>query len=903
MINLDKFKYTRKNEGQSSKSSKGTPRKTYATADIDDSSIARGKRKCETNTAQSDDYNNIQCIQNDNTVNSEKTMPAKKWKSDFISADSGSDDDDTQIIEYENLNSPTNGNDEDSQNSSELFVQRKKPSVLPNSEDENDSRTASNGLGLSSDESESDNDAVPESRKMPFPRLNCGIKNSNANGALMGGQASTHQVEHHQGTSDSNEMYNGASSMKKEIDESSQHRLMEEDAPNGEKEIDENFSMEDDDIMSDSSDDDYPHFGKNKRVAIMDFLQNASVDELMTMESCSQKKADIILALRPFKSWDNLLNKLGTTKHLTVDIVVSCSNLLKQRAILNRLLDQCRSISSSLTYAIQKLHCNADMIDGISLITKPKIIPSHLQLKPYQIVGLNWMVLLHRNKVNGVLADEMGLGKTVQTIAFLAHLYEGDPNTGPHIIVVPSSTLGNWHREFNLWCPAMEVVLYQGSQVERRSLRVEFQRGRTSNVIITTYNSAISTPEDRAFFRKLKMEYAIFDEGHMLKNMSSQRYVNLMKIKATRKLLLTGTPLQNNLMELMSLLRFVMPHMFEQTTETLVRIFKHSTSESKSKYTVSRIADAKNIMEPFVLRRLKATVLKQLPNKHVETIVCDMTLEQKRVYQETKEKFRLGLNKKSALEMKSAFIELRKVANHPLLRRNHYGMDILVSMAKQLKKYESTYRDSVHDLIVEDLTVMTDFEIHRFCESTASLKHYALDKSNITNSGKFKTLDRLLPDIKKQGCKAVIFSQWTMIIDILEEYLNERNYKFLRLDGSTPVNTRLGLIDKFESDPSIMVFLLSTKAGGLGINLTAANTVILHDIDLNPHNDKQAEDRCHRLGQTKDVKIIRLICKDSIEEGMLQLAKNKLDLEHQLSSAEKDESSDIATLLENTLAR
>ncbi|XP_015270364.1 PREDICTED: SWI/SNF-related matrix-associated actin-dependent regulator of chromatin subfamily A containing DEAD/H box 1-like, partial [Gekko japonicus] len=241
------------------------------------------------------------------------------------------------------------------------------------------------------------------------------------------------------------------------------------------------------------------------KTKILSFFQEASLGELTLIPQCSQKKAQRIIELRPFNSWEALIQSM--------------------------------------------------------------------ELKPYQKIGLNWLALLHKHSLNGILADEMGLGKTIQAIAFLAYLYlEGD--IGPHLIVVPASTIDNWVREINLWCPDLQILFYYGSQDDRKHLRMDIHNKVVDfNVMVTTYNSAVSSPEDRSLFRRMKLHYAIFDEGHMLKNMGSVRYQHLMTINAKHRLLLTGTPVQNNLLELMSLLNFVMPHMFSSSTSEIRRMF------------------------------------------------------------------------------------------------------------------------------------------------------------------------------------------------------------------------------------------------------------------------------------------------------------------------------------------
>ncbi|KAL7982095.1 hypothetical protein Chor_001152 [Crotalus horridus] len=488
--------------------------------------------------------------------------------------------------------------------------------------------------------------------------------------------------------------------------------------------------------------------------------------------------------------------------------------------------------------------------------------------------------------------EALGLGKTIQAIAFLAYLYQlGD--VGPHLIVVPASTIDNWIREINLWCPELQILFYYGSQEDRRHFRMDIHNKVTDfNVIVTTYNCAISSPEDRNLFRKMKLNYAIFDEGHMLKNMGSVRYQHLMTINAKNRFLLTGTPVQNNLLELMSLLNFVMPHMFSSSTSEIRRIFssKAKASEEHSVYEKERIAHAKQIIKPFILRRVKEEVLQQLPPKKEIVEWCEMTEKQEQLYQDLfscLKKSMDGQEKNS--EMGNVMMQLRKMANHPLLHRQYYTSEKLKVMSKLMLK-EPTHCEANPDLIFEDMCVMTDYELHLLCKQYANIHDFKLEMDLILDSGKFRTLIRILSDFKEKGDRVVLFSQFTMMLDILEVLLKHEQHRYLRLDGKTQISDRIHLIDEFNSDMDIFIFLLSTKAGGLGINLTSANVVILHDIDCNPYNDKQAEDRCHRVGQTREVQVIRLISKGTIEESMLKISQQKLKLEQDMTATDTGES-------------
>ena len=672
--------------------------------------------------------------------------------------------------------------------------------------------------------------------------------------------------------------------------------------------IDESYQkLEFDSDLSLSDDEDGKSISAKMMEKVLKFFQESSEEELATISRCSTKKASLIIGMRPFKSWKDLLNKFDNTKLLNRDIVWSCIDLLHERQTLCNLMDECSQISKKLEAEFERLQDSKTLspkkfCHDVVVQQQPKNLTESFILKPYQMIGLNWLALLHRNNVNGILADEMGLGKTIQTISFLAYLQSEGISDGPHLVIVPSSTIDNWIREIRKWCSSLTVILYNGKQDERKSIRRQLMKGYIDcNIILTTYNLAISVPEDRSLFKKLDVYYAIFDEGHMLKNMSSQRFQHLMRINARHRLLLTGTPLQNNLLELMSLLRFVMPHMFKETTSSLIRIFSHSNNDSGSTFAKQRINHAKLIMQPFVLRRLKHDVLNQLPKKLERICKCDLTPSQRNLYEKVKAKFKNKVMKQNLpkSELRNVFVELRKVSNHPTLRREIYSDSKIRTMAKLLKE-DVLYAESNETYLFEDMQVMSDFELHNLSLSSNAIKKFKLGDEILLDSGKFCQLDELLPKYKSEEKRVLIFSQFTMMMDILEVYLKLRHYTYLRLDGQTPVSERLSLIDKFNNDPSYFVFILSTKAGGLGINLTSASVVILHDIDTNPYNDKQAEDRCHRLGQLNDVHVIKLIAKNTIEEGMYQCAQYKLQLEKEMTEGDED-AVDMAALINQSL--
>ncbi|KAF0311062.1 Smarcad1 [Amphibalanus amphitrite] len=531
-----------------------------------------------------------------------------------------------------------------------------------------------------------------------------------------------------------------------------------------------------------------------------------------------------------------------------------------------------------------------------------------MRLSPYQMIGLSWLILMYKERLNAVLADEMGLGKTVQAISFLAYLQQQSPGW-KYLVVVPSSTLDNWLRELSVWCPSLIVVEYRGSMENRRQTRQEALQDDGWHVMVTTYNIVASTPEDRVFFKNLHFKYIVFDEAHMLKNMASKRYSNLMKLKGDHRLLLTGTPLQNNLVELMSLLVFVMPHMFgkvRKSLQTMFEIIPKVGQESRSSYEAERIEEAKQIMSPFFLRRLKRDVLRDLPTKREEVLRVAMTTAQAAKYRQLRENycqrgrrkggwvmwFGMGIvgcllrgdTKEASQSGVGMLMCMRKLANHPVLMRYYYDEDKLREIAKKFAALPD-HEHKEEALVFEDLTYLSDFEVHKTCKLYPRLRCYQLPDELILESGKLAELDRLLPRLRAEGSRVLLFSQFVIMLDVLEAYLRIRGYRYCRLDGQTAVTDRLQLIDKYNNDRDIFVFLLSTRAGGLGINLTSANVVILHDVDFNPHNDRQAEDRCHRIGQTKEVQVIKLICANTIDECMLRVGQEKLSLDRDISGA------------------
>lgn len=560
----------------------------------------------------------------------------------------------------------------------------------------------------------------------------------------------------------------------------------------------------------------------------------------------------------------------------------------------------------AIAKTIQKSRLNLNGVkDKIGYFHKsPKLFAEGIQLKDYQQVGLNWLNLLYQKQLSCILADEMGLGKTIQVIALIAHLKEvGYP--GPHLVVVPSSTLENWLREFEKFAPEIDVVPYYGSLSEREELRSVLLDGNF-DVMVTTYNLATVGKLDQPFLRSFDFNAIVYDEGHMLKNAASDRYKKLTKLRAHFRVLLTGTPLQNNLKELVSLLDFILPEVFDTKMDQLQFLFdQKATTKDDDKIegesynpllSQQAIAKAKVMMTPFILRRTKAQVMKELPAKHSNIEYTEMTPHQREIYDEQLrmlDEQRLERNRRQTLtkeEQKglpplkstSILMALRKACMHPLLFRSHYTDKLLKVMARDIMK-NPQYAKADQDYIYEDMEVMSDFELTNLCiQFPNELGKFVLKQSTYMDSGKVEKLLALLEGIIERGEKVLVFSLFTQMLDILEKVVSIKGWKFLRLDGSTAVDTRQDMIDKFYADKNIPIFLLSTKAGGFGINLVCATNVIIFDQSFNPHDDKQAEDRAHRVGQTKEVNVTRLIMRNTVEENILQMAFNKLQLDQSM---------------------
>ncbi|KAJ7350749.1 SNF2 family N-terminal domain-containing protein [Mycena albidolilacea] len=689
--------------------------------------------------------------------------------------------------------------------------------------------------------------------------------------------------------------------------------------------------------------------------------------------------------------------------------------------------------------------------DATKRVTPPLLLRGFL--RPYQQSGLEWLASLHVNNLNGILADEMGLGKTIQTIALLAHLACDRGIWGPHLIIVPTSVLLNWEMEFKKFLPGFRTLSYHGSTKRRRELRQGWNEKHHLNVCITSYTLA---SRDAVVLKRKPWYYMILDEAHMIKNFKSQRWNTLLMFRSFRRLLLTGTPLQNNLTELWALLQFLMSgsdfvnlkefgDWFSNPLEKAIE-----AGNAMDEDTMQRVTKLHTVLRPYLLRRLKRDVEKELPSKYEHLVLCPLSKRQRFLYDEfmsrahTRDALQSGVYQKIA----NILMQLRKVCNHPdlfevrpivtsfamersaiadfeikelLVRRRllndeeetldldllglrfidrqnisliaaqetrrldgttrlpfiseipeapppkdtrtiagwraysayqhraatisrwaHIGyvnrlrcrsfpiyssetLNVVQRFHRQLLPLSavdtrSEYLDTVYLVNAAVKSYATRAEemvgiVDRFAFVTPpvvaldlprialighedrlaasppdfdAVLHRASVKLQIAfpdpsllqyDCGKLQQLARLLREKKAGGHRVLIFTQMTKILDILEIYLNFHGYLYLRLDGATKIEDRQYITERFNADPRVFCFIASSRSGGVGINLTGADTVVFYDSDFNPQMDRQCEDRAHRIGQIRDVHIYRFVSSHTVEEAMLRKANQKRSLD------------------------
>ncbi|KAJ3007058.1 swr1 complex component, partial [Thoreauomyces humboldtii] len=741
----------------------------------------------------------------------------------------------------------------------------------------------------------------------------------------------------------------------------------------------------------------------------------------------------------------------------------------------------------------QSLVATKTTVEASDVTTPIPFLLKHT-MREYQHVGLDWLAGLYESGLNGILADEMGLGKTIQTIALFAHLAIEKQVWGPHLIVVPTSVMLNWECEFKKWLPGFKLLTYYGNIAERAAKRVGWAKSNSFHVCITSYQIVL---RDQHIFRRKRWCYLVLDEAHNIKNFRSQRWQTLLGFNTERRLLLTGTPLQNSLMELWSLLYFLMPadggpedagfagrnefkEWFEGSVSKLIgdgsNLMASNMADAETRESVSRLHA---VLRPYILRRLKADVEKQMPGKFEHVVKCRLSKRQRFLYDDfmSRAKTKEDLASGNYLSIVNVLMQLRKVCNHPNLFEDRpvvtgfamleggvamavmdveetlvwrrllkntdvcclarVGLQIVQTSREGLTGWSSfdgemvtqlearaeidrcfehavdaevqarglvppdgryrtetewmsvsawrTSQDSVvrwqrisrlnrircetpgpfygrtlvgmlrhlGNRAIDEIVISAD-DPHRVLMPSSLLRQavhtpferasdmedlitrfacvtprariypfrnrvpppgflYPRDSANMAlissslsakcsqdvlshakshleisfpdkrliqfDCGKLQTLDRLLRTLKAGSHRALIFTQMTKMLDILEVFLNLHGHRYLRLDGSTKVESRQILMERFNNDKRILVFILSTRSGGVGMNLTGADTVIFYDSDWNPAMDAQAQDRAHRIGQTREVHIYRFVSEHTIEENMLRKADQKRRLD------------------------
>jgi SNF2 family DNA or RNA helicase len=453
--------------------------------------------------------------------------------------------------------------------------------------------------------------------------------------------------------------------------------------------------------------------------------------------------------------------------------------------------------------AFQKVRQSLHEFEGVQAVDAPAGF--HGELRPYQRDGLGWLDYLQKFEFGGILADDMGLGKTIQVLALLQKRRARRQARAPSLAVVPRSLVFNWIEEAGRFTPRLCVLDYTGPS--RHTLREQF---RDYDLVITTYGTLRT---DIAELAQFEFDYLILDEAQAIKNADSQAAKAARLLRGRHRLAMSGTPIENHLGELWSIFEFLNPGMLGAGS-----VFKRHADGDRT-----LLAKA---LRPFILRRTKAQVVQDLPEKTEQTLHCDMESAQRKVYEELRAHYRQALLRKdtaelnrSKIEVLEALLRLRQAACHPGL----------------------------------------------------------IDPTRTTESS--AKLDMLLPQISEvieEGHKALVFSQFTSFLAIVRDRLDQEKLRYEYLDGRT--RNRAERVERFQTDPDCPIFLISLKAGGLGLNLTAAEYVYLLDPWWNPAVEAQAIDRSHRIGQTQRVFAYRLVCRDTVEEKILELQQKKREL-------------------------
>lgn len=483
-------------------------------------------------------------------------------------------------------------------------------------------------------------------------------------------------------------------------------------------------------------------------------------------------------------------------------------------------------------------------------------------LMRYQIRGLNWLLHNFWKQRSAVLADEMGLGKTIQVISLISAIALQGPKAWPFLVVVPNSTCPNWRREIKQWAPDLRVVTYHGGR-EPQKLAHQYElfpngaREMKAHVVVMSYDSA-QDPETRSLFKHVNWVGLVVDEGQRLKNDENLLYAALRAMRLPWRLLLTGTPLQNNKRELFNLLQFIDP---SKNAERL--------DEEYSELTAENIPRLQDMIRPYFLRRTKAGVLKFLPPMAQIILPVSMSVVQ--------EKLSRSIMSKNPELIRAIFAK---------------------------SKLKSTERSSLNNILMQLRKCLAHPFIYNEAVEDKSVDAETMHRNLVSASSKLVLLEQMLPKLKEKGHRVLLFSQFLNMLDIVEDFLNGMGLKFQRLDGSLSSLEKQKRIDAFnEPESEYFAFLLSTRAGGVGINLATADTVIILDPDFNPHQDIQALSRAHRIGQKNTVLCFQLMTKGTVEEKIMQIGRKKMSLDHALIETldrrEDDPGEDLESILKH----
>lgn len=667
--------------------------------------------------------------------------------------------------------------------------------------------------------------------------------------------------------------------------------------------------------------------GANRTAKILRYLETCTVEGLAANAKISKEAATSIIKKRPIRTI-SLLRAIHTfrtvrkTKQkvdLGEEVFYELNQYFKRLEAIDRIVHQCETQGGIIKAKLDQWEMDhlgnlKDTKSGrtncvLPFPDEPQHMKGYCKMSPYQLYGMNWLFQLYSRGSGGILADDMGLGKTCQTIAFISLLVDiyrsgqVKDKPWPNLVVVPPSVLANWENEFAQFAPGLSVIKYSGNPIQRDILGEQLRASPEDYHVVLTSYSQMSRPKDANWMTKMGVNVAIFDEAHRLKNPNTSAYKELIRIEARWKLFITGTPIQNNIMELISLLNFISPRLFKRDRELIEELFSQKTSLQEVSEGAAlhsdRIQRARGILEPFILLRKKEVVLKSLPTKTRRVVYCDMTENQKKLYQELVSKFRKSKKEEPKAKQpvtkapvsgrkndeNNPWVQLRKAASHSQQFRRFFDNKRCESMAKTLMENVSQKelrQPSLHYL-TEELKALSDFELHIWCKEYSCLRSFDCPDGAWLDSGKVEKLVELLKDYRKNGDRVLVFSRFKLVIDILGECMAGAGINCRVLHGTTQVADRQVIVDEFNNDTSIEAFLLTTMTGGQGLNLTSANKVVIFDQSDNPQHDVQAENRVHRLGQTKEVEIVRLLTRNTIDELIYKACQKKLELAGQIT--------------------